>query len=363
MSTMDDSVIGGAPDISVVIPSFNSAKWLPSTLDALDLAAQAAGITASVIVVDDGSTDETAELLHHRRPTPNIRLSVVSQTNSGRFMARYNGAQTATSPFVLLLDARVLLHAESLRYLLERLAEPGACRAWNGHIEIDKDAPLSGRLWEVLTHIFWRGYLRDPRPMDITVENFDRMPKGTGVFAVDRVLFLAACKAAWPQADALLVSDDTALLRHLAHVTPIRIDPGFSATYRPRTTFSAFLKHTLDRGTLFVDSYAGTTLARSLALVALGAAPLLALSVALLALSSGLPGLALGVLGLSLLALLVPLVLGAICGAPRRALLAFGVLILPFGLAFWAGLVRGLVIHRGAFVRGSLRTDSPEGDR
>lgn len=360
MSTSDGSVGAFASDIAVVIPSFNSAPWLPSTLTALDDAARAAAVTVAVIVVDDGSTDCTADLLRDRATSPNLAVSVLTQPNGGRFAARFAGASTATATHVLLLDSRVLVHPDSLRYLLAQLAEANSRRAWNGHIEIDRHAPLMGRLWEVLTHIFWREYLAHPRAMDITVDNFDRMPKGTTLFAVDRRLFLDACERAWPQADTHLVSDDTTLLRALVGMTPIRIDPGFSATYRPRTSFGPFMRHTRDRGTLFVDSYAGTTLGRSLALVGLAGAPLVALTIMVIALVVGQAWIAIAIAGAAVLALGIPLVVGARCGAPRRALLAYGLFIIPFGLAFWAGLVRGLVIHRAAFARRQPGTEASE---
>ncbi|MBA4246750.1 MAG: glycosyltransferase family 2 protein [Microbacterium sp.] len=360
MSNSDGSVGAFASDIAVVIPSFNSAPWLPSTLDALEEAARVAGITVNVIVVDDGSTDGTAELLRDRPASHSMAVSVVTQGNRGRFAARFVGASTATAAHIILLDSRVLMHPDSIRYLLERLAEPGSLRAWNGHIEIDEQAPLIGRLWEVLTHIFWRDYLAKPRPMHITLDNFDRMPKGTTLFAVDRHLFLEACERAWPTADTHLVSDDTSLLRALVAVTPIQIDPGFAATYRPRTSFGPFMRHTLDRGTLFVDSYAGTTLARSLALIALAAAPLVGVLVIAIALVAGQAWIAIAIAAVAVIALGIPPVVGARCGAPRRALLAYALFIIPFGLAFWVGLVRGLVIHRAAFARRQPSTQASE---
>lgn len=363
MSSSDDSAVVVATDITVVIPSLNSAPWLLSTLDALDAAARMAGVRIPAIVVDDGSTDNTAAVLRDRGTSLSVTVSVITQPNRGRFAARFAGATAATTPYILLLDSRVLLHIGSIRRLRENLQSTAPALAWNGHIEIDPDAPLVGRLWEVLTHIFWREYLAHPRPMDITSENFDRMPKGTTVFAVDRELFLDTCRSAWPQAHTALVSDDTMLLRALTAATPIRIDPGFSATYRPRTSFGPFMRHTFDRGTMFVDSYAGTTTARSVALIGLAILPIIVLmSIAFTAINGLWGGIA-GVVSAVALVLIIPLVVAARCGAPHRALLAWTLYVVPFGAAFWAGLVRGLVIHRDAFARTAHHAEQQQNNR
>ena len=50
-------------DLSVVMPSYNSAEWLPSTIDALARAIREAKAQVELIVVDDGSKDSTPQLL------------------------------------------------------------------------------------------------------------------------------------------------------------------------------------------------------------------------------------------------------------------------------------------------------------
>jgi hypothetical protein len=226
-------------------------------------------------------------------------------------------------------------------------------QAWNAHVDTDPAAPLVGRFWEVPTWIFWSAYLRDPRPLALTPENFDRMPAGTTMFLASRASLLAAMRAAWPSGDARYASDDTAILRQLVTSTPTRIDPDFRAVYRPRLTFGAFLRHSHVRGVLFVDSYAGTTALRSSLLVLLVLLPPLVLAAVVVTFALSLTAIAWGLLGAVVVALLVPVAIAVAWRSPSRPLLAYVIYAIPFGLVFWAGLARGLVINRAAFRRRS----------
>ncbi|KQM40140.1 glycosyltransferase family 2 protein [Microbacterium sp. Leaf203] len=336
-----------SPELSVVIPSYNSAPWLPSTLDTLRTAIDRAAISAEVIVVDDGSTDDTVEVLRGWHDDTVAPVRVLSQPNTGRFAARRVGLEASSASIVMLLDSRVLIDANSLVRIWAE-AQQGV-RVWNAHIETDPDAPLVGRFWDVPTRLFWGDYLRRPRAMTLTSENFDTAPKGTTLLLAPRDVLSEAFRQAAPTVASPLVSDDTKILRWVAENHGIQIDPRFTAVYRPRTTVTGFLRHARDRGTLFVDSYAGTTPARSAILVGLAAAPpaVFALLVALVMKRKA--PCALAVVAAGGLAAAAPAIVAAAQRAPRRAVLAYLTYIVPFAGPFWAGIVRGIVVHRSAF--------------
>jgi glycosyltransferase involved in cell wall biosynthesis len=82
--------------VSVVIPCFNQAQYLPSAVESVRN--QTAAIR-EVIVVDDGSTDDTLAV------AARDGALVVRQTNRGPSAARNAGLHAASGEFVLFLDA------------------------------------------------------------------------------------------------------------------------------------------------------------------------------------------------------------------------------------------------------------------
>ena len=90
-----------APLISVVVPTYNYAHLLPRALDSV-LCQLDEGV--ELIVVNDGSIDNTADLLfdyQQRYPA----LQVIYQANAGAAAARNHGVMLARGSYMLLLDA------------------------------------------------------------------------------------------------------------------------------------------------------------------------------------------------------------------------------------------------------------------
>ena len=101
------------PLVSVVIATYN--RW-PLVREAVDsVLAQPVGLT-EIIVVDDGSTDGTAQLLELERPS----VRVVRQENTERGAARNRGLRLARGPFVVFLDADDMLEPWYLSQFVER---------------------------------------------------------------------------------------------------------------------------------------------------------------------------------------------------------------------------------------------------
>jgi glycosyltransferase involved in cell wall biosynthesis len=86
-----------APRFSVVIPAYNEADFLPRTLRSLQ--AQDLGEPFEVIVVDNGSTDGTAEVARQ------FGARVVSEPERGVCRARQRGAEVATGDILVSTDA------------------------------------------------------------------------------------------------------------------------------------------------------------------------------------------------------------------------------------------------------------------
>jgi glycosyltransferase involved in cell wall biosynthesis len=111
-----------APVFSVVIAAHNAARTLPSALRSV-LAQTRPDF--EVIVVDDGSTDGTNEVL---RTVPDDRIDLVSQPNRGPAAARNAGIERAAGEYVCLLDSDDLWlpdYLETMGAALDRDAGAG----------------------------------------------------------------------------------------------------------------------------------------------------------------------------------------------------------------------------------------------
>lgn len=356
--TDGETLTGRPAAVSVILASYNAAPWLAEALDSIVQAALRTSWPVELVVVDDGSTDDTAQMLADYKAACVIPMRVVSQQNSGRFLAFYAAAEAASGARVLIMGDRMRMQPDAFEYLERVDPTLPEGQVWNGHVPTASDGPLVSRFWEVPLHIFWGSYLADPKPTEITEENFDRVPKGTGSLLIGRQFFLDACKAVWPEENAALVSDDTKLLRYVVAHRPMRLDPAFGAIYRPRVNVRSFLSHAYTRGTLFVDSYAGTSLVRNILLVGLSVLPVIFAIALVAALVTGAWTFLLVLVTLAVLGLLAPAAVAAIRKAPARAVLSYVTYVVPFGAVFWAGLVRGVVVHRRAFRRARRGTST-----
>ncbi len=102
-------------NISVIIPTYNRAQWVRRAIDtALSQTFQA----AEIVVVDDGSTDDTAEVVRGLGGAGRPEIRYIHQTNAGPSAARNRGIREARGQWIAFLDA----DDEWLEHKLERQA-------------------------------------------------------------------------------------------------------------------------------------------------------------------------------------------------------------------------------------------------
>lgn len=115
--------------ISVLIPVHNGARTIKATLDSV---LQQTLPPDEILVLDDGSTDETFSLLKPYAP----RVTVYQQPNKGVAAARNSLCARAAGDLIALLDADDLWHPRYLENQHRRLISyPNASASFTGHLD------------------------------------------------------------------------------------------------------------------------------------------------------------------------------------------------------------------------------------
>lgn len=122
------------PIVSVVTPTFNRAEYLHHAIESV-LAQTVEQF--ELLVVDDGSTDSTPELMDRYAGDPRIRY--FRQPNQGQSVARNRGIREAKGDFVCFLDSDNAWLPEKLAKSLDVFRNKPECHiVYGDYIEIDQ---------------------------------------------------------------------------------------------------------------------------------------------------------------------------------------------------------------------------------
>lgn len=108
--------------LSVIIPAYNAEMFLAETLDCLEKQTLK---DIQIIIVNDGSTDKTSEIIADYA-NKNSNILPIYQENSGVSAARNNGINHAEGKYTLFLDSDDVFTPESLENLYNALEKSGA---------------------------------------------------------------------------------------------------------------------------------------------------------------------------------------------------------------------------------------------
>jgi glycosyltransferase involved in cell wall biosynthesis len=90
------------PRVSVIVPAYNAAVYLPYAIDSVLAQTRP---DWEIVIVDDGSTDHTQEVVDRYKPELGDRLQYIYQSNRGLPAARNAAMRVARGEFIALLDA------------------------------------------------------------------------------------------------------------------------------------------------------------------------------------------------------------------------------------------------------------------
>src|SRR6185503_17611373 len=128
------------PEVTVIIPTYNKEKYLELSL--ASWLHQQFGREYEIIVVDDGCTDCTLQLL--RRYSQSLPLRFESTGNKGRAAARNLGLQLARGPLVVFVDDDRIVPPDFLERhwgAHEKSAPAGIVIGWTSGLLVELPGP------------------------------------------------------------------------------------------------------------------------------------------------------------------------------------------------------------------------------
>ncbi|WNI24499.1 glycosyltransferase [Streptomyces sp. ITFR-16] len=159
--------------VSVLVPAYNESKCIANTVRSL----VASDYPVEVIVIDDGSTDDTADLVDRMR-LPNVR--VVRQRNAGKPAALNNGIAHARYDIIVMMDGDTVFEPSTVRELVQPFADPRV-GAVAGNAKVGNRDSLIGA-WQHIEYVM--GFNLDRRMYDM-LGCMPTIPGAVGAFRRD----------------------------------------------------------------------------------------------------------------------------------------------------------------------------------
>jgi glycosyltransferase involved in cell wall biosynthesis len=149
-----------SPCVSVVIPTYNHRQYVVAALESVFTQSF---LDLEVIVVNDGSADDTEQVLKNSRVWG--RLRYISQPNAGQGAARNRGIEAARGRYIALLDDDDLWPPDRLQWQVEVLeSSPEVVLVYGDHLSLMPDGSLcpsdeparpSGHIYDSLRERCW----------------------------------------------------------------------------------------------------------------------------------------------------------------------------------------------------------------
>ncbi|WP_238157156.1 bifunctional polysaccharide deacetylase/glycosyltransferase family 2 protein [Kribbella sp. VKM Ac-2571] len=187
--------------VSVIVPAYNESAGIEAAIRSL----VASDHPLEVIVVDDGSTDGTADLVEALH-IPGVR--VIRQPNSGKPIALNTGLQAARFELIVMVDGDTVFEPDAVRKLIQPFGHPSV-GAVSGNAKVGNRRGLLGR-WQHIEYVI--GFNLDRRLFDLA-ECMPTVPGAVGAFrrtALERIgglsdvtlaedtdLTMALCRDGW----------------------------------------------------------------------------------------------------------------------------------------------------------------------
>jgi glycosyltransferase involved in cell wall biosynthesis len=209
-------------DISVAICTYNGEHRLPLVIDRLRSQLNIENLRWEIIIVDNNSTDGTADWVHQlqAQPEPNLpNIHYVTETQQGLAFARQRAIETAQGRWVAFLDDDNLPHEQWLTVLVQFAQEHPQAGAFHGkilgnyEIQPPKNFDRIAAFWAIGGGSKVRCYTQDPKAARKRL-----LPPGAGI-VVQRQAWLGSVPTQLNQVgrlgQSLVGAEDIEAMLHL----------------------------------------------------------------------------------------------------------------------------------------------------
>ena len=163
---------GFTPPVSIVVPAYNEAVGIARAVRSLATGDYPGSV--EVLVVDDGSTDGSADVVEGLE-LPGVR--VVRQDNAGKAVALNRGIELARAEIVVTVDADTVFEPQTLRRLVQGFRDPRV-GAVSGNTKVGNRRGLLGR-WQHIEYVM--GFNLDRRMYEV-LNCMPTVPGAIGAF-------------------------------------------------------------------------------------------------------------------------------------------------------------------------------------
>jgi len=156
--------------VTVIVPAFNESAGIEAAVRSI----AASTHPVEVIVVDDGSSDGTADIVEHLG-LPRVR--VIRQRNGGKPAALNTGIAAASHEFIVMVDGDTVFEPDTVTRLVQAFADPSV-GAISGNTKVVNRRGVLGR-WQHIEYVV--GFNLDRRLFDLA-ECMPTVPGAIGAF-------------------------------------------------------------------------------------------------------------------------------------------------------------------------------------
>ena len=129
--------------VSVITPAFNSGRFVSETINSvLSQTYQ----NWELIIVDDGSTDETVKIVKSFQEKDNRIKLFENESNKGSAFSRNLALRNAKGKWIAFLDSDDVWHPEKLEKQIKFMTENNCLFSYTNYSEIDEDSDETGVL-------------------------------------------------------------------------------------------------------------------------------------------------------------------------------------------------------------------------